>query len=460
MRFKQQLVFLLLAFLMIGCSNLQNKSTVSTEKQENEKQEPDVITEEQQQDINPEEEDLDIEEYKARDAEEMVQLRPGKYGEQNYDEEKVKEAIKEFPKGLSADEYVTRLLALTADDYRSFYNFFTEFDTSYDDPDAGPGKIDMAVPLEKNINVAILLDSSGSMNGKVDGKTKMELAKSAIQTFVSELPSNVNVSLLVYGHKGTGNDKDKTLSCGSTEVIYQLSPYNKEQFSTALNTFSPSGWTPLASSIAAAHNDLQTKTEEDTENIVYIVSDGIETCDGNPVEEAKKLNESNVRAIVNIIGFDVDNAGQDALKKVAEAGKGKYSTVTSQEALEKFFKGEKHRLINEWYEWQAKHVDSYYDSQNERVDKIYEVEKEMLDKANNEMNRLLPFSNLIHEATGINSSDIRIIIRDRAYNIRKYARDMGYYHRKELRDKGFESRENVRDKGYEEREKLRRNETP
>ena len=68
------------------------------------------------------------------------------------------------------------------------------------------------------------------------------------------------------------------------------------------------------------------KAEENVENIIYVVSDGIETCGGDPVKAAQAAAISGYRAIVNIIGFDVDNAGQRALKKVAKAGGGKYTT--------------------------------------------------------------------------------------------------------------------------------------
>ena len=81
------------------------------------------------------------------------------------------------------------------------------------------------------------------------------------------------------------------------------------------------------------------------ENIIYVVSDGIETCGGDPVKAAKELHQSEIQAIVNIIGFDVDNAGQRALKKVAEAGGGKYTTVNTGEDLRKHLEEEYERLL-------------------------------------------------------------------------------------------------------------------
>jgi len=140
--------------------------------------------------------------------------------------------------------------------------------------------------------------------------------------------------LRTYGHKGTGNDKDKQLSCSSTEVMYETNTYNEQNFSAALNKFKPSGWTPIAASIKAGYDDLKTKAAENTENILYVVSDGIETCDGDPVEEARKLANSDLKVKVNIIGFNVDDEGQRQLKAAAEAGNGQYYTVNSKVELE------------------------------------------------------------------------------------------------------------------------------
>ena len=106
------------------------------------------------------------------------------------------------------------------------------------------------------------------------------------------------------------------------------------------------------------------------ENIIYVVSDGIETCGGDPVKAAKELHESEIQAIVNIIGFDVDNEGQRALKKVAEAGGGKYTTVSSGEDLQRYLEKEYARLRVEWMTWGSK---SYLDAQEQWGDKWNEM---------------------------------------------------------------------------------------
>ena len=98
-------------------------------------------------------------------------------------------------------------------------------------------------------------------------------------------------------------------------------------------------WTPLAATIKSAYDDLKVKSADNSENILFIVSDGIETCDGNPVEEAKRLANSDLNVKVNIIGFNVDDEGQKQLKETAAAGNGTYYTVNSNIDLDNTIAG-------------------------------------------------------------------------------------------------------------------------
>ncbi|MCC3645953.1 MAG: hypothetical protein ACQEXE_04160 [Bacillota bacterium] len=65
----------------------------------------------------------------------------------------------------------------------------------------------------------------------------MDLAKEAIQQFVESLPQKANVSLSVYGHVGTGQEKDKEKSCRKVEEVYPLSAYDPAAFTNSLNQF-------------------------------------------------------------------------------------------------------------------------------------------------------------------------------------------------------------------------------
>lgn len=217
-------------------------------------------------------------------------------------------------------------------DLRNPYEALANFEPDY-------GEYDLAGNQDTFKNIAIHLDSSGSMAAYVPGGIKMDLAKDAIKKYASGLPQDSVISLRVYGHKGTGSDSDKTLSCASTAVMYAANSYQDEGFSNALTQFKPSGWTPLAATIKSAYDDLKMKSAENSENILFIVSDGIETCDGNPVEEAKRLANSDLNVKVNIIGFNVDDEGQKQLKETAAAGNGTYYTVNSNIDLDNTIAG-------------------------------------------------------------------------------------------------------------------------
>ena len=101
-----------------------------------------------------------------------------------------------------------------------------------------------------------------------------------------------------------------------------------------MNKFNASGWTPLSQAISKARDILTNYSSKEYTNKIYIVSDGIETCDGNPVKAAQSLQDSNIQATVNIIGFDVDDDGVRQLKQVAEAGKGEFIQVSDKTELE------------------------------------------------------------------------------------------------------------------------------
>ena len=67
---------------------------------------------------------------------------------------------------------------------------------------------------------------------------------------------------------------------------------------------------------------------------VYIVSDGAETCGGDPIAEAKAFAEGNANRQVNIIGFDVDTKGENQLEAVVEAGNGEYISAKTIDELD------------------------------------------------------------------------------------------------------------------------------
>lgn len=278
----------------------------------------------------------------AKDPEGMVTEGPGKFAGNRYDEAKVQEELKKWPKNMTADEVYDRLVWLLAEDYKPVLKEAEEYKPSFSLSKLGdfdPNQQDTGnqqQEKEKRKNIVILIDSSGSMAGRVNGNTKMEEAKKAVKEFAKSLEGDVRIAIRAYGHKGTNQEKDKELSCASTEELYPLSAYQEERFTKVVDSLKPSGWTPLAAAIKGAGEDLASAHPED-ENIVYVVSDGIESCGGDPVEEAKALHQSQIKAVVNIIGFDLDEKSRKALEQVAKAGGGEFTNVRSAQEMRNGF---------------------------------------------------------------------------------------------------------------------------
>jgi Ca-activated chloride channel homolog len=191
------------------------------------------------------------------------------------------------------------------------------------------------------------------MKAQINGRTKIELAREAINTFTSSLPKEAKVALRVYGHKGTGSDADKEMSCKANEKIYDFQSYDNSKLNKALNSIDAKGWTPVATSLKEAQKDLSKFPSEQNINIIFLVSDGIETCDGDPVGAAQSLHNSKVNPIVNIIGFDVDAAGQKQLQDVAESASGSYANVYDLDELSNEF-NRAEEIAEQWDKWRNK----------------------------------------------------------------------------------------------------------
>lgn len=199
--------------------------------------------------------------------------------------------------------------------------------------------------LEETINVELLLDASGSMADAARGGTKMQVAQRVLAEFVETLPENANVSLRIFGHEGTGSGADKARSCRSTEQRVPFVKANSPQVGAGIRSVEPAGWTPLGSAMEAARRDLAQVGKKGSSNFVYVLSDGIETCGGNPVAAAKRLSNAGVGVDVNIVGFDVDRKAGQQLANAAKAAGGKYADASDTQELTEAFAG------YDWLEW-------------------------------------------------------------------------------------------------------------
>jgi len=170
--------------------------------------------------------------------------------------------------------------------------------------------------------VIVAVDASGSMAGRVSGRAKLALAKAAASAFVDDLPPDADAGLLVFGQAGDNSSSGKDASCRAVSLALPPSR-DRAALAQAVSAIRPVGWTPLAAALQRAEA-LLAESGRPGEQVIYVVSDGQETCGGDPVAVARTINAGRTRAVVNIIGFDVADNEAAALAAVASAGGGRF----------------------------------------------------------------------------------------------------------------------------------------
>lgn len=334
------------------------------------------------------------------ETEKQLMRKEGPYSGNKYNMELVKKKLDELPQDASGKEIEEAILHLIHEGYykdvETFIRLNPNVEVNVERPDE---TID--VPAATKAHFSILLDASGSMNAQSKSGTRMEEAKSAIEDFIKKLPANSSVSLRVYGHIGTGSNADKQKSCQSTETIYHGEP-NAQKINQALSNINPSGWTPIGKALAETKKDIPNDAHT---AVVYVVSDGIETCGGDPVTVAKKLSQEGIKPIINIIGFQVDNQAQQLLKRVAEAGNGEFTYAGSKQELDKYLSGEYTRLQEAWNEWQRVGKELAKQKERELKEKADQTGKSIKNKSDLEFKRAEEIIKYLKESRGMKQTD-------------------------------------------------------
>ena len=181
--------------------------------------------------------------------------------------------------------------------------------------------------------VAIAIDGSGSMAGRVGSRSKLELARTATLSFIDSLPPGVPASLAVFGQQDNNNQAGKAKSCKAVDLLAPMST-DLARLRNGVAGVRAVGWTPLAVGLTAARDQLSSSSVPG-EQVIYVVSDGIETCGGDPVSIARDINRGRTRAVVHIIGFGLPQGEAAALQAVAGAGGGRFVNVTDDDGFDR-----------------------------------------------------------------------------------------------------------------------------
>lgn len=180
-----------------------------------------------------------------------------------------------------------------------------------------------------NTEVQIVLDASGSMAKVVKSESQMDSARQALREALDEISPDTFVGLRAYGHRIDQSDRGK--SCKDSELLVSLEKQAKTQIVDAASSLKPLGYTPLAYSLEQAAKDFSVQRE--AQKVVILLSDGKETCDGDPVKVMEDLWKNGIEIRVMTVGFNVDAETKGQLQQIAQVSGGQYFDAQGAEQL-------------------------------------------------------------------------------------------------------------------------------
>ncbi len=198
-----------------------------------------------------------------------------------------------------------------------------------------PGRVGVLVPEDappqatapKDRAVLVILDASGSMLKKLGKKRRIEIAKDTLTQLTQVmLPEGTPFAMRVFGDT-------KPDSC-ETNLRVPLAPLDRNAAKGAIDAIKSinKAKTAIGASLAQSAADLGGGVGG--QKLIILITDGEETCEGDPLAEIGRLKEAGLDVRVSIVGFAVDDqALKDTFAEWANAGGGGYFDATAPEEL-------------------------------------------------------------------------------------------------------------------------------
>ena len=175
----------------------------------------------------------------------------------------------------------------------------------------------------RTVNLELILDLSGSMARDIGGgETRMQAAKRVMNDVIDALPERegVNVGFRIYGHLGDNTEAGREVSCQSSELVVPIQGVNKAALRDQVAAAQPIGWTPIALSLQRAGGDFE--AGEGASNNILLVTDGEETCGGDPCGVAESLATGAANVRTHVVGFALTEDQARLVNCIAERGGG------------------------------------------------------------------------------------------------------------------------------------------
>ena len=173
--------------------------------------------------------------------------------------------------------------------------------------------------------ILFIFDASQSMLGEWDSGRKIDIAQKMLSRMVDSLAliDNLEIALRVYGHQYPVPPQ----RCDDTKLEVPFAKNNAENIKRKLHKLKPKGTTPIAKSLELCANDFPDCPT--CRNIVILITDGIEACDGDPCAISIALQRKGIVLKPFIIGVGLNLDLKDIFECV-----GRYFNADTEDKFE------------------------------------------------------------------------------------------------------------------------------
>ncbi len=183
--------------------------------------------------------------------------------------------------------------------------------------------LSMVFPAMAAEKAIIVLDASGSMWAQVDGKARITIARETLASVLNEVPADLELGFMAYGHREKGN-------CDDIELIVAPGPGTGPAIVAAADDITPKGKTPLSAAVRLAAEELKYTEEKAT---VILITDGLETCEVDPCALGNELEAQGVDFTAHVLGFGLTEDEGKQVACLAENTGGQYFSAADGAAL-------------------------------------------------------------------------------------------------------------------------------
>ena len=179
----------------------------------------------------------------------------------------------------------------------------------------------LAAPAAWADNPTVLvLDVSGSMWAQLpEGRSRIEVARGVLSDFLATRDAARPLGVVAYGHNRRGD-------CTDIEIVAPIGVQDGPALAARLNRLSPRGKTPLTDALRRAAAMIPPTAEEAD---LVLITDGLETCGGDPCALAAELAASGIRLRAHVVGFGLTEGEVRQMACLPELTGGQLITAAS-----------------------------------------------------------------------------------------------------------------------------------